>query len=223
MAFLLQEVEIANTMKEASNKVPKELSTLTDSIQDALREITDKVITKLHELANKLFAQVKDKVEELGKIANNMSESAKKERAMGTPYQDALNRGVAGPPMQVNPQIRAKESIRARHFLWMLSTDVQDLKAMSAPQLLKHLNMKLEKATKMTNEECKLCSAVWLKNGGILVKASNNKLATWLCSKVNILHMECELETTILTKSRNYSMMVYFVPLTFDVAQKVPH
>ena len=64
---------------------------------------------------------------------------------------DALNYKIIG---QVDP--RAKESIRARQFLWTLSEETQELKSLVAPQLLKQLNGELTKAAKKTNEECKL-------------------------------------------------------------------
>jgi len=94
--------------------------------------------------------------------------------------------------------------------------DVQDLKSMPTPQLLKQLNEKLAKATGTTSETCKLCSAIWLKNGSLLIEAGDDKSAKWLQNKANILHMECELSTTILTEMRNYNTMAYFVLLTFD-------
>jgi len=58
--------------------------------------------------------------------------------------------------------------------------DVQDLKSMPAPQLLKQLNKKLAKATGTTSETCKLHSAIWLKNGSLLIEAGDDKLAKWL-------------------------------------------
>jgi hypothetical protein len=61
---------------------------------------------------------------------------------------------------------------------------------------------------------------MWLKNGGLLIKASDSKSAEWLCSEVNILHMECKLGTTILTEMHNYNTMAYFVPLTFSATEK---
>ena len=61
---------------------------------------------------------------------------------------------------------------------------------------------------------------MWLKNGGLLIEESNSKLAEWLHSEVNILHMECELGTTILTETCNYNTMAYFIPLTFNATEK---
>ncbi|KAF8219610.1 hypothetical protein L208DRAFT_992928, partial [Tricholoma matsutake] len=209
VAFLLQESEIANMAKEVSDMMMKELTSITDRIQTTLREKMEEAITKLHE-----------KLEELGKLTTKIGDIAEKGRMMATPYQDALNQEPVGPPVQVDPWVRAKESIRARQFLWTLSMDTQDLKTMLAPQLLKHLNTKLDKAVKMTREECRLCSAVWLKNGGMLVKAEDDKSATWLCSEANILHMECKLETSIVIESHNYSSMAYFIPLTFNAMER---
>jgi hypothetical protein len=128
--------------------------------------------------------------------------------------------GTAGPPVQVDPRVRARESIWARQFLWTLSVDMQGLESMPAPQLLKQLNEKLAKAMGMTNEECKLHLAIWLKNRNLLIEVGDDKSAAWLCSKANILHMECELDTTILLKSCNYNVMAYFIPLTFKAADK---
>ena len=220
VVFLLQEMEIANAAKEVTDLVSKELNIITDRIQNTLREKTEETINRLHEKAEEILSKAKDSVEELGKLSAKMGDNAERERTMPFTYWDALNQGIVGPLVQVDPQIRAKESIRSRQFLWTLSTDTQDIKSMSAPQLLKHLNTKLSKAMKMTNEECKLCSAVWLKNGGMLIEAGDDKSASWLCSEANILHMECKLETSILTKSCNYSIMAYFVPLTFNAAER---
>jgi len=126
-----------------------------------------------------------------------------------------LNQGAVGPPVQVDLRVRVKESIRARQFLWTLSVEIPELRYLSAPQLLKQLNEKLAKAMKMMNEEWKLCLAMWLKNRGLLIEASDDKSAEWLHSEANILHMECELGTTVLPESCNYNTMAYFVPLTF--------
>jgi hypothetical protein len=73
---------------------------------------------------------------------------------------------------------------------------------------------------KMMNEEWKLHLAMWLKNGGLLIEASDDKSAEWLHSEANILHMECELGTTVLPEFCNYNTMAYFVPLTFGAAEK---
>ena len=100
--------------------------------------------------------------------------------------------------------------------------DTQDLKSMLALQLLKHLNIKLSKVVKMTNEECRLHSAVWLKTREMLIEAEDDKSSTWLCSEANILHLEYELETSIVTESCNYSTMAYFVPLTFNAMERSP-
>ena len=163
--------------------------------------------------------QTKASVEELGKVTDRMISTVGKENT-ATSYRDALNQRITGPPVQVDPRVRAKESIRARQFLWTLSEDTHGLKSLPAPQLLKQINGKLAKAAKTTNEECKLRSAMWLKNGGLLIEASDSKSAEWLRSEANILHMECELGTTILTEMRNYNAMAYFVPLTFSAADK---
>ena len=107
------------------------------------------------------MVQTKTSIKELGKVMDQMIRTAERE-SMSTLYQDALNQGVMGPPIQVDPRVRARESIRARQFLWTLSKEMQELKSLPAPQLL---NGKLAKATKTTNEECKLQSAMWLKMG----------------------------------------------------------
>jgi hypothetical protein len=86
-----------------------------------------------------------------------------------------LNQGAVGPPVQVDLRVRVKESIRARQFLWTLSVEILELRYLSAPQLLKQLNKKLAKAMKTMNEECKLHSAMWLKNRGLLIEASDDK------------------------------------------------
>ena len=86
MAFLLQETEIANTAKEVTSKVSKNLNKLIECIQDVLREKTDEVITRLHESMDKILAQVKGKVEELSKITTGLAESIEKEKVMNTPY-----------------------------------------------------------------------------------------------------------------------------------------
>ena len=59
-----------------------------------------------------------------------------------------------------------------------------------------------------------------LAQKGGFAYAGDVKSATWLCSEADILHMECELGTTILTESSNYNMMAFFVSLTFDVTKK---
>ena len=86
VAFLLQETEIANTAKEVTSKVSKNLNKLIECIQDVLREKTDEVITRLHESMDKILAQVKGKVEELSKITTGLAESIEKEKVMNTPY-----------------------------------------------------------------------------------------------------------------------------------------
>ena len=91
--------------------------------------------------------QTKASVEELGKVMDKMISMVGKENT-AAPYRDALNQGVMGPPVQVDPRVRAKESIRARQFLWTLSKDMHELRSLPAPQLLKQINRKLAKAAK---------------------------------------------------------------------------
>ena len=219
MAFLLQELELTSTAKEISTLVSKELTPIVEGLQSNLREKSEEVMTKLHENMIEMIAQTKTSIKEIGKVTDKMVSTAEREN-MAISYWDALNQGIMGLPVQVDPRVRAKESIRARQFLWTLSEETQELKSLPAPQLLKQLNRKLAKAAKTTNEECKLRSAMWLKNGRLLIKASNSKLAAWLHSKANIFHMECKLGTTILTKSCNYNTMAYFIPLTFSATEK---
>ena len=52
-----------------------------------------------------------------------------------------------------------------------------------------------------------------------MLEAGDNKSAAWLWKEANILHMECELGTTIILESRNYNTMAYFIPLTFDMGE----
>jgi hypothetical protein len=93
--------------------------------------------------------------EELGKVTDKMISMVGKENT-ATSYRDTLNQRIAGPPVQVDPRVRAKESIRARQFLWTLSKDMHKLKSLPAPQLLKQINGKLAKGAKTMNKECKL-------------------------------------------------------------------
>ena len=51
-------------------------------------------------------------------------------------------------------------------------------------------------------------------------EAGDDKSAAWLHSEANILHMECKLETSIMTESCNYSAMAYFIPLTFNAMER---
>ena len=197
-----------------SNLVSKELTALINGMQITIKEKMEKVVTKLHKKSDELITQAKDTMEEIGKVMIKISNITEKEKPTTTTYQDALTQGITGPPIQVDLQIRAKESIRARQFLWTLSVDVQDLKSMPAPHLLKQLNEKLAKAAGTTSKTCKLHSAIWLKNSSLLIEAGDNKSAKWLQNEANILHMECELSTTILTELHNYNTMAYFVPLT---------
>ena len=204
--------------KEVAKGVTKELTPLLREIQSSFMAKAEETITKIHEEMKELIEQSKAATKELGEMTTEMANTVGK--IMAASYCNALTKGVVSPPVQIDPQVRAKESMRARQFLWNLSGDTQDLKVLSAPQLLKQVNEKLSKAARMTNKECKLHSIVWLKNGGLLLEAGDDKTATWLCSKANILHMECELGLTILPESHNYNVMAYFVPLTFDTAKK---
>ena len=136
---MLQESKIVNMAKEVSDMVWKEVTSFTNRIQATLKEKTEEAITELHDKVNEILTQAKGSVEELEKLTTKIGDITEKERMTATPYQDALNQEPTGPPVQVDPQVRAKESVRARQFLWTLSTDTQNLKTMSAPQLLKHL------------------------------------------------------------------------------------
>ncbi|KAF8227000.1 hypothetical protein L208DRAFT_1497033 [Tricholoma matsutake] len=220
VAFLLQELELMKTTREVTTTVLKELISLVDTIQNMFKEKTEECMASLLQTTKEVIMQAKETTEELGKATEKMISTAEKEKTPATPYRDALNQGTVGPPVRVDPRVRAKEGIRARQFLWTLSVDIPELKTLPAPQLLKQLNEKLTKAAKMTNEECKLHLAMWLKNGGLLIEAGDDKSAAWLCSEANILHMECELGTSILLEARNFNTMAYFVPLTFDVSEK---
>ncbi|KAF8219487.1 hypothetical protein L208DRAFT_1339701, partial [Tricholoma matsutake] len=207
VAFLLQELEWENTVVEVAKRVIKELTPFLDGIQNMLKEKAGEIIEK-----------TRTSIEELGKITTDMNNTAQNEKAMVASYRDTLTKGLAAPPVRIDPRVRAKENIRARQFLWKLLEDTAGLKSLLAPQLLKQLGEKISRAAKTMNEECRLQSAIWLKNGGILIEASDNKSAAWLRKEENIFHMECELGTTIITETRNYNVMAYFVPLTFDTA-----
>ena len=114
---MLQETEIVNMAKEISDKMSKELTTITDRIQTTLREKMEEAITELHEKVNEILTQAKDSVEELGKLTTKICDIAEKERTTATPYWNALNQEPVGPPVRVDPWVRAKESARVRQFL----------------------------------------------------------------------------------------------------------
>jgi hypothetical protein len=180
----------------------------------------EKVTDNLQEKATELTAKTKVSIKKIGKVTEDLANIVEQGKAVTTPYRDALMQGTVGLPVQVNQRVRAKESIRARQFLWTFSVEIPELRSLSAPQLLKQLNKKLVKAAKTMNEECKLRSALWLKNGGLLIEASDDKSVVWLHREVNVHHMECELGTTIFPKLRNYNTMAYFVLLTFNANEK---
>ena len=62
-------------------------------------------------MTNELINQAKDTIEELGKATTKMTNIAEKEKATVMPYRDVLCNSAAGPPVQVNPRFRARESI----------------------------------------------------------------------------------------------------------------
>jgi len=136
---MLQELEVANTAKEVANLVSKELTALISGMQITIKEKTEEVVTKLHKKSNELITQAKDTMEEVGKVTTKISNITEKEKPTTTTYRDALTQGITGPPIQVDPWIRAKESIRARQFLWTLSVDVQDLKSVRKTSKLNSL------------------------------------------------------------------------------------
>ena len=102
VAFLLKDVKLGAVAEDIRDIANLQFNKMTSNLKEFMDGLKEKV---MEELAKKTAV--------LEKKTAELAEVAKKAGNIGSaPYRDALTRAVSGAPMDTNPQLAAKESIR---------------------------------------------------------------------------------------------------------------
>ena len=211
MVYLLKEVEatevaqaIRDVANEQFNEVTKDLKEFAEGLKEKVKE----------DLGEKT-ALLEKKTVELSEVVEKAAQQAGS--AGGAPYRDALIRAVSGAPLDANPRLAAKESIRQRQSLIDLPKGSR-LRDCANTVLVGKFSEAMGKATAQKH---KIRSALKLQNGGILVEMVTDEGAAWLATKTNAEAFLRELgESEAFFKTRSYNVIAYYVPLNLDTGSE---
>ena len=211
MAYLLKEVEateVAQAIREVANeqfnKVTKDLKEFTEGLKEKVKE----------DLGEKT-ALLEKRTVELSEVVEKAAQQAGS--AGGAPYRDALIWAVSGAPLDANPWLAAKESIRQRQSLIDLPKGSR-LRECANTVLVGKFSEAMGKATAQKH---KIRLALKLQNGGILVEMVTDEGTAWLASKTNAEAFLQELgESEAFFKTRSYNIIAYYVPLNLDTSSE---
>ncbi|EDR06230.1 uncharacterized protein LACBIDRAFT_300515 [Laccaria bicolor S238N-H82] len=207
VAYLLQEIEL----EEVAEKIRDIANTQFNEMANDLREFTEGLKEKVVEELEKGMTALEKKT---GELVGAVEKAAQQAGSIGNaPYRDALTRAVSGAPLDANPRLAAKKSIRQRQSLIDLPKE-SSLRDCANSILVGKFSEAMGKATV---QEHKVRSAIKLQNGGILVEMVMDEGAVWLASKANaeaFLRELGELEASF--KTRSYNVIAYYVPLNLD-------
>jgi hypothetical protein len=207
VTFLLREFEVgeaAEAIRDIANvqlnEMTRDLKDFTDGLKEKIAEELEKRTGALEKKTGELMEAVEKAAQQAGNI-----ESA--------PYRDALIRATSGAPLDANPRLAAKESIRQRQSLIDLPRESKLRDCANSVLVGKFA----EAMGKATEQKHKIRSALKLQNGGILVEMVTDEGATWLASKANTEAFLRELgESEASFKMRSYNVIAYYVPLNLD-------
>jgi len=207
VAFLLTEVELGAVAGDIREIINQQFNDMTSD----LKEFTDGLKEKVSEELEKKTAVLEKKTAELAEVVEKVAQQAG--NVASSPYRDALTRVVSGAPMDANPRLVAKESIRLRQSLVDLPKESW-LRDCANLVLVGKFSEAMGRATA---QQHKVRSALKLQNGGILVEMATDEGAAWLASKPNVEAFLQELgETEASFKTRSFNIVAYFVPINLD-------
>jgi hypothetical protein len=207
VAFLLRDVELAAVAEDIRDITNQQFNEMTSD----LKEFTDGLKEKVMEEIEKKSAVLEKKTAELEDIVEKVAQQAG--NTIGSPYRDALTRAVSGAPLDANPRLATKESIRQRQSLIDLPKG-SALRDCANSTLVGKFSEAMGRAT---GQQHKIRSALMLQNGGILIEMVTDEGTTWLASKVNAEAFLRELgESEASFKTRSFNIIAYYVPLNLD-------
>jgi len=175
VAFLLTEVElgaVAGDIREIVNQQFNDMTSDLKEFMDGLKEKVSEELEKKMAVLEKKTAELAEVVEKVAQQAGNIASS---------PYRDALTRVVSRTPMDANPRLTTKESIRLQQSL----VDLPKKSRLRDCANLVLVGKFLEAMGRVTAQQHKVRSALKLQNGGILVEMATNEGVAWLASKPN--------------------------------------
>ena len=205
--FLLKDVELGTITEDIRDIANSQFNKMTNN----LREFTDGLKEKVMEELEKKTVELDKKTTKLAGVVEKVAQQAG--NVASSPYRDALARAASGAPMDTNPRLATKESIRLRQSLVDLPRESR-LRDCTNSVLVGKLSEAMGRATV---QQHKIRSALKLHNSGILVKMVTEEGTAWLASKPNAEAFLQELgETEALFKMRSLNVVAYYVPLNLD-------
>ena len=173
-------------------------------LKEKLVEEMEGKMAALEEKMNKLMEVVEKAAQQAGSIGN-------------ASYRDALTRVTLGAPLDANPCLAAKESIRQRQSLIDLPRRLS-LQDCANSVLVSRFSKAMGWATAQKH---KIRLVLKIKNGRVLVKMVTDKGATWLASKPNAVAFLHELgESEALFKTSFYNVITFYMPLSLNPSSK---
>jgi hypothetical protein len=155
-------------------------------------------------MLEKKTGELMEAVEKVAQQAGNIK---------SVPYRDVLIRATSRAPLDANPRLAAKKSIRQRQSLIDLPRESKLRDCANSVLVGKFV----EAMGKVMEQKHKIRSALKLQNGGILVEMVTDEGAMWLASKANTEAFLQELgESEASFKMRLYNVVTYYVPLNLD-------
>ncbi|EDQ99743.1 uncharacterized protein LACBIDRAFT_315285 [Laccaria bicolor S238N-H82] len=207
VTFLLRDVELGAVAEDIRDIAITQFTELTSD----LREFTEGLRVKVMEELEKKMEVLTEKTVELAEVVEKVTQQAG--NTASSPYRDALIRATSGAPLNANPRLAAKESIRQGQSLVNLPRESR-LRDCTNLVLVGKFSEAMGRATALQH---KVRSALKLQNGGILIEMATDEGVAWLATKPNAESFLRELgETEASFKTRSYNIIAYYVPLNLD-------
>lgn len=229
IAFILTETIAINSADKIQAKIEECVQTQIEHFKrttDDMAIVTVDVLEKAIEKATQgLVAKTTEAALEIQSATNLITDTSTKMTSATTTYKEALEKQPAPAPMApatqnianiLDPKAKAREGIMARQVLIDIPLEISQstYQKMSNSAILDKANNAISIISKDTIH--KFLGVTKLRNGGLLMELNSEEANIWLRLPTHISTFTFNFDITATIKTRTYSVIVRFVPLTFD-------
>jgi hypothetical protein len=224
VAFLLEETAETETADKIAKLVVTAISPHVARIQETSENLNNtqakiaELTTNLNKDATEGTTNLDSRLDKVHEAVTTLT-SQVKEASQQTGYKGALMKGLDDADTNIDTVKRtARNAIRARQILVDIPKDSN-----LAPNKISHaqLVIKIKEALKSITEEdspdLEVRAVSQFNNGGTVIEFQTPEAANYLKNKKNKEKFIQALEPNASIKERTYSVIIQFVPLTFNI------
>src|SRR6266481_4898681 len=240
VAYVLAGLDTDDKVQDIVDAVTDQLAGQLDATRDKALQAVGAAQEKVQEVTVQLREQIDGAsgrlAEDIKAVTKGLSNNTAKLKETTASYRDVLK--WAGPPNPnsmggpqctslLDPRTQARERVKARQILIDLGTESDQVPPMeftniSVPLLKRRIDEALEGCSEGDGSAVFKARAVTrLKNGGILMELGSDEAVQWF-SHNNIQKKFLEgLHPDTAIKTRDFHIVVQFIPLTFKPDREV--